>query len=316
MISNKKFPPHLETRLPLVKAVLPDSLQHPAVLELLLLSLAEDLSINADLEELGSNLAMGDITSMATLASGSRLNGRITAKAAGAIAGLPVAEAIFKLVEPAIEFQAQVIEGEAVVPGHLLAEVNGPGQAMLAAERTALNFLGRLSGIASLTRRFVEAVAGTRAVILDTRKTAPGLRHLDKYAVRLGRGQNHRAGLYDMVLIKDNHIDGAGGLKAAIERVRNRYGKRYLVEVEVKNLDELSTALSLPVDRIMLDNMDLDTMREAVALSGGRVPLEASGNVSLDTVRAIAETGVDFISSGALTHSAPVLDISMRLRYH
>jgi len=316
MISHIKIPTHLETRLTQVKASLPENLQHPAVLELLLLSLAEDLSTNADLAELGSSLAIGDITSMATLTPASRLNGRITAKAAGVIAGLPVAEAVFKLVEPAIEFQAQVVEGEAVQPQRLLAEVNGPGQAMLAAERTALNFLGRLSGIASLTHRFVQAVAGTRAVILDTRKTAPGSRHLDKYAVRLGGGQNHRAGLYDMVLVKDNHIDGAGGLQAAVERVRNRYGERYLVEVEVKNLDELGIALSLPVDRIMLDNMDLDTMRQAVTLSGGRVPLEASGNVSLDTVRAIAETGVDFISAGALTHSAPVLDISMRLRYH
>ena len=316
MISHIKISTYLETRLALVKALLPENLQHPAVLELLLLSLAEDLSMNADLAELGSSLAIGDITSMATLTPANRLSGRITAKAAGVIAGLPVAEAVFKLVEPAIEFHAQVVEGEAVQPQRLLAEVNGPGQAMLAAERTALNFLGRLSGIASLTHRFVEAVAGTRAVILDTRKTSPGSRHLDKYAVRLGGGQNHRAGLYDMVLVKDNHIDGAGGLKAAIERVRNRYGERYLVEVEVKNLDELNTALSLPVDRIMLDNMDLETMRKAVALSGGRVPLEASGNVSLDTVRAIAETGVDFISAGALTHSAPVLDISMRLRYH
>ena len=316
MISHIKIPTYLETRLTLAKALLPENLQHPAVLELLLLSLAEDLSMNADLAELGSSLAIGDITSMATLTPANRLDGQITAKAAGVIAGLSVAEAVFKLVEPAIEFEAQVEEGEAVQPQRLLVEVNGPGQGMLAAERTALNFLGRLSGIASLTRRFVEAVAGTRAVILDTRKTAPGSRHLDKYAVRLGGGQNHRAGLYDMVLVKDNHIDGAGGLKAAIERVRNRYGKRYLIEVEVKNLDELSTALSLLVDRIMLDNMDLETMREAVALSGGRVPLEASGNVSLDTVRAIAETGVDFISAGALTHSAPVLDISMRLRYY
>jgi len=184
---------------------------------------------------------------------------------------------------------------------------------LLAAERPALNFLGRMSGIATLTRKFVDRLVGTGSAMLDTRKTAPGLRHLDKYAVRMGGGKNHRAGLYDMVLIKDNHIDGAGGIEAAVRRVRELYGKDCLVEVEVKDLAELQTALQLPVDRIMLDNMSLDIMRQAVEMTAGRVGLEASGNVTLATVRAIAGTGVDFISSGALTHSAPVLDISMRL---
>lgn len=293
---------------------LPAALQHPAVHRLLLLALAEDLNEAADPDLLGSDPAQGDITSQATLPSSSWLEGRITAKAEGVIAGLPVAQAVFQLVDTGITFQPHVADGQHVFPGTLLAEVNGPGRSLLAGERPALNFLGRMSGIATLTHKFVQAVAGTKAVILDTRKTAPGLRHLDKYAVLMGGGQNHRAGLYDMVLIKDNHIDGADGIRPAVEGVRQRYGNRYLVEVEVKDLDELRTALALPVDRIMLDNMDLETMRQAVELAAGRIPLEASGNVTLATVRSIAETGVDFISSGALTHSAPVLDISMRLR--
>jgi nicotinate-nucleotide pyrophosphorylase (carboxylating) len=304
---------------------LPPPLQHPAVHRLLLLALAEDLNEPADPDQLFPDPSHGDITSQATLPPAATLDGRITAKAEGVIAGLPIAQAVFYLVDPSIVWQPHVLhggfqngihvhDGAHVQPGDLLAEVSGPGTSLLTAERTALNFLGRMSGIATLTHKFVQAVAGTRAVILDTRKTAPGLRHIDKYAVRMGGGQNHRLGLFDMVLIKDNHIDGADGIRPAVEGVRSRYGSRYLVEVEVKNLDELRTALALPVDRILLDNMDLDTMRQAVELAAGRLPLEASGNVTLATVRSIAETGVDFISSGALTHSAPVLDISMRLR--
>ena len=293
---------------------LPPALQHPSVHRLLLLALAEDLNEAADPDLLGSDPAQGDITSQATLPPASWLEGRITAKAEGVIAGIPLVQAVFHLVDAGITFLPYVEDGQHVLPGMLLVEANGPGRGLLAGERPALNFLGRMSGIATLTHKFVQAVAGTKAVILDTRKTAPGLRHLDKYAVRMGGGQNHRAGLYDMVLIKDNHIDGADGIRPAVEGVRQRYGSRYLVEVEVKDLDELQTALLLPVDRIMLDNMDLETMRQAVELAAGRIPLEASGNVTLATVRSIAETGVDFISSGSLTHSAPVLDISMRLR--
>jgi nicotinate-nucleotide pyrophosphorylase (carboxylating) len=300
--------------LPTPNSLLPIPLQHPAVHRLLLLALAEDLNESADPDLLFPDPSQGDITSQATLPPASTLEGRITAKAEGVIAGLPLAQDVFYLVDPSITFQPSVQDGAHVQPGTLLAEVSGPGASLLTAERTALNFLGRMSGIATLTHKFVQAVAGTKAVILDTRKTVPGLRHIDKYAVRMGGGQNHRAGLYDMVLIKDNHIDGADGIRPAVEGVRSRYGSRYLVEVEVKDLAELRTALALPVDRIMLDNMDLDTMRQAVELAAGRVPLEASGNVTLATVRSIAETGVDFISSGALTHSAPVLDISMRLR--
>ncbi|MBN2147953.1 MAG: carboxylating nicotinate-nucleotide diphosphorylase [Anaerolineales bacterium] len=295
-------------------AVLPFVLRHAAVLTILQLALAEDLSRDADWAGLAGEPAAGDVTSTATILPAACLNGRISAKADGVVAGLPVAHAVFLLVDPGIAFEAQVQDGQRVVAGDLLAEVKGPGRSLLAAERCALNFIGRISGIATLTRQFVDAVAGTRAVILDTRKTAPGMRHLDKYAVRMGGGSNHRMGLYDMAMVKDNHIDGAGGIALAVERLRQLYGGKIPIEVEVKNLEELEIALGLPIERIMLDNMDLATMREAVARTAGRVALEASGNVSLQTVRSIAETGVDFISSGALTHSAPVLDISMRLR--
>ncbi len=301
------------SRLEQAKMTLPKDLQIPGVLALFTLSLAEDLSPSATWDQIASHPPSGDITSTATLPSEKWLTGRIFAKGTGVIAGMPVVRAIYALVSPEITFTVHVTEGEGVLPGKLLAEISGPGTALLSGERTALNFLGRLSGIASLTQKFVEEVSGTEAIILDTRKTAPGLRHLDKYAVRMGGGQNHRLGLFDMALIKDNHIDGAGGVGEAIELVRNKYGSRYPIEIEVKDLQELQIALSLPIDRIMLDNMDLETMRKAVAQTNGRVPLEASGNVSLKTVRAIAETGVNFISVGALTHSAPVLDISMRL---
>jgi nicotinate-nucleotide pyrophosphorylase (carboxylating) len=305
--------PALDLRLEQVRLALPEMLRTQTVLELLKLSLAEDLEPQGNFHKLWPHPAQGDLTSRATLPDDSWLEGRITAKAGGVIAGLPVAQAICLLVDAQIACKPAVLEGSVVQPGTLIAEVSGPGFAVLAAERPMLNLLGRLSGIASLTRKFVQAVADTQAVILDTRKTAPGNRFLDKYAVLMGGGQNHRTGLFDMVLIKDNHIDGAGGIRQAVERVRAMYGNQYLIEVEVKNLDELETALSLGVDRIMLDNMDLNTMRKAVKITAGRSKLEASGNVTLASVRQIAETGVDFISSGALTHSAPVLDISMRL---
>jgi nicotinate-nucleotide pyrophosphorylase (carboxylating) len=303
----------LRSRLDMLTSLLPGELQHPAVLTLLQLALAEDLSARADLTAFGSYPADGDITSQATIAGGSRLNGYIRAKANGVVAGLPVAQVIFDLVDPALTFRSSSKDGGLVEKGQILAVVQGDGRSVLAGERTALNFLGRLSGIATLTRRFVEAIKGTRAVILDTRKTAPGLRRLDKYAVRMGGGQNHRTGLFDMLLIKDNHISGAGGITPAVKRAREMYGEKYKIEVEIKNLSELDEALRLSVDRIMLDNMDLETMRNAVQMTNGRIPLEASGNVSLTNVRQIAETGVDFISSGALTHSAPALDISMKI---
>lgn len=308
------LPSDFPARFSRAASLLPPELRHPSVLALIQLALAEDLSPQADFTGLGNEPSAGDITSLSTLPPDSHLDGRITAKAAGVVAGLPVAGAAFVFLDATIDFLPQVADGQVVTEGQLLAEVSGSGRSLLAGERTALNFLGRMSGIASLTRQFVDAVAGTNARILDTRKTAPASRRLDKYAVRMGGGQNHRSGLYDMILVKDNHIDGADGIKPAVERARERYGDRYPIEVEVKNLAELRIALSLDVNRIMLDNMDLDTMRQAVNLAGGRIPLEASGNVTLARLRQIAETGVDFISSGALTHSAPVLDISLRLR--
>jgi nicotinate-nucleotide pyrophosphorylase (carboxylating) len=303
----------IQSRLILAHSHLPVELQHPEVMTLLQLSLAEDLTENGDLASLGTDLTRGDITSTATIDETACLMAYIRAKQLGVVAGIPLARTVFSLVDPQIFFEPMLHDGETVQPGTMLVELSGSGRAILAAERTALNFLGRLSGIASLTRQLVEAVHGTHAVILDTRKTAPGSRLLDKYAVRMGGGQNHRIGLFDMLLIKDNHISAAGGITAAVKQARDLYSTRFAIEVEVKDLDELEETLGLAVDRIMLDNMDLDTMRNAVSAVNRRIPLEASGNVSLENIRQIAETGVDFISSGALTHSAPVLDISMKI---
>jgi nicotinate-nucleotide pyrophosphorylase (carboxylating) len=268
-------------------------------------------------EDIGS----GDVTTLWIMSPAARLHGRFLVKKAGVVAGLLVAGLVFELLDPEVRFRPLVADGTAVFPGDVVAEVVGPGRAILSGERTALNFLQRMSGIATLTRRYVEAVAGTRAIILDTRKTAPGLRLLDKWAVRLGGGQNHRMGLYDMVLIKDNHIAAAGGITEAVERVQQERRRELetcpersrRIEVEVKNLDELEEALALGVDRIMLDNMDLATMRQAVEVTAGRAELEASGGVNLETVAAIAATGVDYISVGALTHSVRALDISLEI---
>ncbi len=259
---------------------------------------------------IAEDIGPGDATSEATLPTELTLHGRITAKSAGIIAGLPIAEAVFTHVDPDLRFSAHVSDGARVNPGDLVAEVVGPGRGMLSAERIALNFLQQLSGIATLTRSFVDAIAGTGATVLDTRKTHPGYRSLEKYAVRMGGGQNHRLGLYDMLLIKENHIEAAGSISAAVERARALH-PNLPIEVEVKNLDELREALTLNLDRIMLDNMDLNDMRAAIELTAGRVPLEASGGVTLESVAAVAATGVDYISVGALTHSAPALDVSM-----
>jgi quinolinate synthase len=260
------------------------------------------------------DLGPGDATSEAVLPAGQHVLGQIVAKAAGVIAGLPVMEAVFHRVDPAVEFRALAADGREVVRGEVVAEIRGPARSLLSAERTALNFLQRMSGIATQTRRYVDAVSGTRAAILDTRKTLPGYRVLDKYAVRMGGGQNHRAGLFDMILIKDNHIAAAGGILPAILRARAMHPD-LPAEVEVKSLEELREALSAkPVlDRIMLDNMDMETMRQAVVLTAGRVPLEASGGVTLENIADIAGTGVDCISVGALTHSVRALDLSMEV---
>jgi quinolinate synthase len=275
-----------------------------------LLRAAEPLIQLAVAEDIGP----GDATSNATLDADAVLHGRIVAKASGVVAGLPVTAAVFRHVDPEVEFVTHVADGQEVVPGELLAEVTGLGRGVLAAERIALNFLQRLSGIATLTRCFVDAVACTAATILDTRKTLPGYRALDKYAVRMGGGQNHRLSLYDMILIKDNHVDAAGGILPAVERARAAH-PLLPIEVEVRNLDELHETLEAnpPVDRVMLDNMGLQEMRQAVTVCGGRVPLEASGNVTLERAFEIAATGVDYISVGALTHSAKALDLSMKV---
>ncbi len=262
-------------------------------------------------EDLGER---GDITSKATIAADAQIRGKIVAKASGVIAGLAVAKVVYQSVDPDVVFEPQIEDGGNVIPGTLISTVSGRGRSILTGERVALNFLQRLSGIATLTVQYVHAVAGTKAVILDTRKTTPGWRLLEKYAVRMGGGQNHRIGLYDMVMIKDNHIDAAGGITAAVEQVRaNPDAKGLPIILEVENLTQLNEALTLGVDRILLDNMNEATMREAVAITGGRVPLEASGNMTLERVAAVAATGIDFISVGALTHSAPALDLSMRL---
>jgi nicotinate-nucleotide pyrophosphorylase (carboxylating) len=275
-------------------------------------------ALNAELPRyieiaLAEDVADGDITTEATVAPGAHYEGRLIAKAPGVVAGLEVARRTFLCLHASVEFRALVSDGDAVTKGDIIAEVRGPGRALLTGERVALNFLQRMSGIATATRRYVEAVAGTNAKILDTRKTVPGLRLLDKWAVSLGGGMNHRIGLYDMALIKDNHIVAAGGIRPAVERVRAADTQRRKIEVEVKNLEELREALALAVDLIMLDNMTPEQMAEAVRIAGGRTPLEASGNVSLETVRRIAETGVDYISVGKLTHSVEALDISFLL---
>ena len=257
-------------------------------------------------EDIGS----GDVTTDTIVPAKASLRGRIVAKEDGVVAGLEVARQVMLSLDPSVEFVAKVDDGSKVQRGTVLADLEGSARALLTGERTALNFLGRMSGIATLTRKFVDAVSSTNAVILDTRKTAPGLRHTDKLAVRLGGGQNHRTGLFDMVLIKDNHIDFAGSITAAVERVRAS-GTRLEIEVETRTLDNVREALALGVERILLDNMSTDTMREAVAICDGRAKLEASGNVTLDNVLEVAGTGVDYISVGALTHSPKVFDVSL-----
>jgi nicotinate-nucleotide pyrophosphorylase (carboxylating) len=259
---------------------------------------------------LEEDIGPGDVTTNAIVPATSLMRGQLVAKQSGVVAGLDVAEAVFKTLDERVAFRALVAEGAQVERQQVLAEVSGPARSLLTAERTALNFLGRMSGIATLTRQFVDAVAGTRAIILDTRKTAPGLRLVDKLAVRRGGGQNHRLGLYDMILIKDNHIDHAGSLAEAVQRARAaRSGLE--IEVEARTLADVQTALDLGVSRILLDNMPPEMMRRAVELAAGRALLEASGNVTLENVRQIAETGVDYISVGALTHSARVFDVSL-----
>lgn len=270
--------------------------------------LVEPIVRHALEEDLGR---AGDITSDLTVPVERRLLAALVARKPGIVAGLIAAECAFTLIDPALRVTVEIPDGTAAVAGARLAVIEGSARSILATERVVLNFVGHLSGVATATRALVDAVAGTKARIVETRKTTPGLRLLEKYAVRCGGGFNHRFGLDDAVLIKDNHLVAAGGIAPAIERVRAGLGHMAKIELEVDSLVQLEEALALNVDTILLDNMSIDDLKRAVATTRGRAVLEASGNVTLATVRAIAETGVDYISSGAITHSAPNLDIAL-----
>jgi nicotinate-nucleotide pyrophosphorylase (carboxylating) len=253
----------------------------------------------------------GDVTTNATIPQGTRCEASIVARQSGVVAGLALAEASFRALDPEVAISREKADGDAVKEGQSLLRISGDARAVLSAERVALNFLGRLSGIATLTRRYVDAVAGTRAKIVDTRKTTPSLRAFEKHAVRCGGGHNHRVGLFDAVLIKDNHIVAAGSITAAIRAARAAAGHTLKIEVEVDTLEQLKAALEEKIDCVLLDNMEPATLTKAVKMIAGRCLAEASGGVNLSTVSEIAATGVDLISVGALTHSAPVLDLGL-----
>lgn len=274
---------------------------------------SQHIILDAVRRALEEDLGYGDLTTLATVPDGVEVAGRIIARAGGVAAGLPVARAVFAELDAEVCFEPAVEDGAAVEPGQVVAEVRGPARAILSGERVALNFLQQLSGVATATRRIVEQIEGTGAVLLDTRKTVPGLRALQRYAVRVGGGSNHRFNLFDGVLIKENHILAAGGIAAALGRARAAVGPFTPVEIEVERLDQLEEAIRHGADMVLLDNMTLEQMREAVSLAAGRVKLEASGDITVERARAIAETGVDYLSSGALTHSAPALNLSLRL---
>ncbi len=257
-------------------------------------------------EDLGS----GDITTNWIIPDDMQLKGSLIAKANGIIGGLEIFIETLKIIDKNIFVDLLVYDGDRIEENSIIAKVSGSGRALLSGERVALNLLQRMSGIATQTHQLVTAVKGTKAIILDTRKTVPGLRVLDKMAVQIGGGQNHRFGLFDMVLIKDNHINAAGSITKAVEKVRAKNKNSLKIEVEVKNQSELKEAIELNVDRILLDNMTVSEMREAVKITNGRIPLEASGNITIENIKDIAKTGVDFISSGMLTHSVKALDIS------
>ncbi|MDZ7925956.1 MAG: carboxylating nicotinate-nucleotide diphosphorylase [Agrobacterium sp.] len=270
--------------------------------------IVEPLVRNALLEDLG---LAGDITSAAVIPAAHRSIVVMAAREPGVIAGLDAAELAFQLVDPAIVMKRQVQDGAAVAPGDIIATIEGPSRGLLTAERTALNFLGHLSGIASVTATIAAAISATKASVACTRKTTPGLRALEKYAVRAGGGMNHRFALYDAVLIKDNHIAVAGGVREAIRSARAGVGHLVKIEVEVDTLAQLRDVMDEGVDAVLLDNMTPQQLREAVAIVAGRAITEASGRINPETAAAIAATGVDLISVGWLTHSAPVLDIGL-----
>jgi nicotinate-nucleotide pyrophosphorylase (carboxylating) len=258
-------------------------------------------------EDLGSG---GDVTSNATIAADARFTAEMNSREAIVVAGLDIASAFFRALDPEVEIEQPVADGYRAGPGTVLMRLSGNARAMLAAERSALNTLQHLSGVATLVRRYVDAIEGTGAVLIDTRKTLPGLRSLEKYAVRMGGAHNHRMRLDDGVLIKDNHVAVCGGVAEAV-RAAKAANTGLQVQVEVDRIGQIEPALDAGADRLLLDNMPRAVLREAVALVAGRVPLEASGGVNLETIRAIAETGVDFISVGRITQSAPAVDIGL-----
>lgn len=260
---------------------------------------------------LSEDIGPGDVTTNCIVPPRAGTVARIIAQQDGILSGLTVAQAVFLSLDREMRFSSALSDGAHVRREQIIVELAGSARAILTGERTALNFLGRMSGIATLTRQLVDAIRGTKAVVLDTRKTAPGLRAIDKLSVRHGGGQNHRFGLYDMVLIKDNHIDYAGSLSSAV-RLVHESGNLSGIEVEARSIQEVQEALGLGVKQILLDNMSIAELRQAVVLNAGQAKLEASGNVTLTNVRDIAETGVDFISVGALTHSAKAFDVSLR----
>ena len=277
----------------------------PAELPIVLVEKAVRVALAEDLGR------AGDITSAATIPPQANAAAVIAARKPGIVAGLDLARAAFMQMSAEIGFQAKIADGDAVKAGSTVASICGPARAILSAERVALNFLGYMSGVATATRHLADAIAGTGAQIICTRKTTPGLRAFEKYAVRCGGGSNHRFGLDDAILIKDNHIAVAGGVSAAVERAKAFAGILVKIEVEVDTLDQLREALDAGADVVLLDNMPPDLLAQAVETNKGRAVLEASGNVTLETVAAIAATGVDYISSGWITHSAPILDLGL-----
>ncbi|GAU80907.1 carboxylating nicotinate-nucleotide diphosphorylase [Bosea sp. BIWAKO-01] len=260
------------------------------------------------IEDLGR---AGDITTLATIPAGKRARAVIAARKSGIIAGLPFAREAFRQYDPSVRFEAGMSDGDRLEPGAIVACIEGEARSVLSAERVALNFMGRLSGIATLAAAYVAKVAGTKAMIVDTRKTTPGLRAFEKYAVRCGGAGNHRYGLDDAILIKDNHVAVAGGIRPALQAAKRQAGNFVKIEIEVDTLAQLEEVLTEGADIVMLDNMSVADLITGVAMVGGRMKVEASGGITLDTVAAIAATGVDMISVGALTHSASVLDLGL-----
>ena len=279
-------------------------------------SLKENIQIDKIIEQaLLEDIGTGDITTESVIPLNLKAKGIIKTSEEGVVAGLDIACLVFKKLDSEICFQSKMKDGNKILPEEILAEITGPARIILKGERVTLNFLQRLSGIATITSKFCQEVKDLPVRIVDTRKTTPGLRILEKYAVRMGGGHNHRFGLYDAVLIKDNHIAVAGGIKSAVNSVRKQISHTVKIEVEVENLSQLQEALEMKVDIIMLDNMNLDTIKEAVKMVKGTALIEASGGITLEKVRKIAQTGVDLISIGALTHSVKSLDINMEIVY-